>query len=54
MESLTPEISCKKEWETPELVEYGNLKEITHGCDKTFGASDGFTFQGQAITCSGS
>ena len=39
-------------YEAPALVELGLLQELTLGCtDKTYGSSDGFTFQGQAITC---
>ncbi len=39
-------------YEAPELVELGALQELTLGCDKTFGSSDGFTFMGQSIVCS--
>ena len=45
---------AKQEWTTPEFSIYGALVDITFGCDKTLGASDGFTFMGQDIVCSGS
>jgi hypothetical protein len=38
-------------YEPPALAEVGTLHELTLGCDKTFGETDGFTFQGQAIVC---
>ena len=38
-------------YEAPALVELGALQEVTLGCDKTLGSSDGFTFMGQAIVC---
>jgi hypothetical protein len=38
-------------YEAPALVELGALQELTLGCDKTLGSSDGFTFMGQAIVC---
>ena len=39
-------------YESPSLVVLGAVNELTLGCDKTLGSSDGFTFQGQAIVCS--
>lgn len=48
------ERSKKKVWSRPTLVVYGNVEEITAGCDKNYGTSDGYTFQGQAIVCTGS
>jgi hypothetical protein len=38
-------------YEAPELAELGTLHDLTLGCDKHLGSSDGFTFMGQAITC---
>jgi hypothetical protein len=38
-------------YEAPALVELGAFQELTLGCDKTYGSTDGFTFQGQAIVC---
>ena len=35
----------------PALTELGSLHALTLGCDKTYGYSDGFTFQGTTITC---
>jgi hypothetical protein len=42
----------KKAYIAPKLTVHGAVEEITKGCNKTFGSSDGFTFQGQAIVCS--
>jgi hypothetical protein len=44
----------KRAWVSPEIRRYGTFEAATQGCDKTMGATDGFTFQGQAIVCSGS
>ena len=44
----------KRVWVSPEIRKYGTFETATQGCDKTLGLSDGFTFQGQAIVCSGS
>lgn len=41
----------KKIYSTPKLSVHGRLEEITKGCDKELGSSDGFTFGGQAIVC---
>ena len=41
----------KRQYTAPRLTVYGTLEELTKACDKTFGTSDGFTFQGQAISC---
>jgi hypothetical protein len=38
-------------YEAPELVELGAFAEVTLGCNKDWGGSDGFTFQQQPITC---
>jgi hypothetical protein len=38
-------------YEAPVLVELGLLQELTLFCDKKYGSSDGFTFQGQAVVC---
>jgi hypothetical protein len=38
-------------YEAPALVELGALQELTLGCDKTTGGSDGFTFQQTPIVC---
>ena len=40
-------------YEKPALITLGSLYELTLGCNKTFGASDGFTFGPQAdpIVC---
>lgn len=41
----------KKAYTAPKLVIHGPVEEITQGCDKRFGTTDGFTFQGLAIQC---
>jgi hypothetical protein len=38
-------------YEAPALVELGAFQELTLGCDKTTGGSDGFTVHGVAIVC---
>lgn len=38
----------------PELTVLGSVQQLTNGCDKTLGSSDGFTFQGTTIVCSSS
>ena len=43
--------NTKRVYTTPKLTVHGNVEEITKGCDKVLGLSDGFTFQGQAIMC---
>ena len=37
-------------YEAPALVDIGALAELTL-CDKTFGPTDGHTFQGSSIAC---
>jgi hypothetical protein len=38
-------------YEPPRLTELGTLHEVTLGCDKTSGGSDGFTYHGVPIVC---
>ena len=47
-----PQHGEKRVYVTPQVVVHGTVEEITAGCNKTLGMSDGFTFMGQAITCS--
>ena len=35
----------------PALRVLGSVHDLTQGCDKRGGKSDGFTFMGQAIVC---
>lgn len=35
----------------PTVIELGKLHELTLGCDKRLGQSDGFTFAGLQIVC---
>jgi hypothetical protein len=39
-------------YEAPAVTILGKVEQLTLGCDKTSGGSDGFTYHGQAITCS--
>lgn len=41
----------RRTWISPEIKKYGTFEATTQGCDKTFGSTDGFTFQGATITC---
>jgi len=40
----------KRPYTAPVLTVHGTLEEVTKTQDKRFGASDGFTFEGTAIT----
>ena len=42
--------TAKNGYEAPKLNVLGSLHELTMQQDKKLGASDGFTFMGQAIT----
>jgi hypothetical protein len=44
----------KRRWVTPDVRSFGTFEAATKGCDKTLGSTDGFTFQGQGITCTAS
>ena len=46
-----PSANGKKVYNTPTLTVHGPVEEITKGCDKYYGSSDGFTFMGDPITC---
>ena len=41
-------------YEAPALAEVGTLHELTLGCDKAWGDSDGFRFAGVPISCTSS
>jgi hypothetical protein len=41
----------KKVYVPPQLTVHGTVEEITLGCDKELGETDGFTFQGLQIVC---
>ena len=45
------ETKLKLVWTPPRLLVHGTVKEITLGCDKMLGGTDGFTFMGQSIVC---
>ena len=38
-------------YEAPRLVLIGSVHELTLGCNKDYGSSDGFLFQGAPISC---
>ncbi len=38
-------------YESPALRVLGSVHELTQGCDKRLGGSDGFTFMGQPVVC---
>lgn len=40
------------EYESPRLTLLGDVYDLTLGCDKTLGHTDGFTFEGLDIICS--
>lgn len=40
-----------KAYEPPRLIQIGTVYELTQGCDKSLGSSDGHTFMGSAIVC---
>ena len=40
----------KRQYTTPRLTVHGTLEEVTKQQNKTWGASDGFLFQGVSIT----
>ena len=44
-------IEASAGYEAPALAEVGTLHELTLGCDKAWGDSDGHTFAGVPITC---
>ena len=41
-------------YEPATLTVIGTVHELTLGCDKNFGGTDGFTFNQQPIMCNGS
>ena len=46
MQSTTTQ---KRPYTTPVLTVHGTLEEVTKTTDKRFGATDGFTFEGNPI-----
>jgi hypothetical protein len=48
---MNPDATARDAYQAPVLRVLGSVAELTQGCDKHFGSSDGFTFQGQAIVC---
>lgn len=50
---MTPTATGPGAYEAPTLRVLGSVDALTQGfCDKSLGGSDGFTFMGQAISCS--
>jgi hypothetical protein len=50
-EMVSMETKGKRAYSPPQLTVHGTVEEITMGCDKTYGNTDGFTFMGQGIQC---
>ena len=48
---MSPDTTPTVAYEAPVLRVLGSVAELTQGCDKRLGGSDGFTFMGQAIVC---
>jgi hypothetical protein len=48
---MNPDTKAPAAYAPPALRVLGSVAELTQGCDKTMGSSDGFTFQGQGIVC---
>lgn len=38
-------------YEAPTLAVLGKVEDLTLGCNKDYGGSDGFTFQNQQVSC---
>ncbi len=47
---MTTPSTQTKSYQSPALVELGPVAKLTEVSYKTFGASDGFTYQGAPIT----
>jgi hypothetical protein len=45
------ETPAMKTYDAPAVRVLGTVHELTQGCDKRLGGSDGYTFMGQAIVC---
>jgi hypothetical protein len=41
-----------KIYEAPAVTVLGKIEVLTLGCDKKYGPTDGYTFQGSGISCS--
>jgi hypothetical protein len=41
-------------YQAPAIRVIGSVAELTLGCDKKYGTSDGFTFMGDTIVCASS
>jgi hypothetical protein len=48
---MNPDTTTTGAYEAPAMRVLGSVAELTQGCDKQFGGSDGFTFMGQSIVC---
>ena len=48
---MNPDTKASVAYTAPALRVLGSVAELTQGCDKSYGNSDGFTFQGAPIAC---
>ena len=49
---MNTDTTARIAYEAPAMRVLGSVAELTQGCDKRLGGSDGFTFMGQSISCS--
>jgi hypothetical protein len=49
--SVTDSPQSTTPYEPPTITVIGSVHELTQGCDKRMGSSDGFTFMGTNIVC---
>ncbi len=46
---MADQITPKQSWIQPKLIVFGDVNSLTAVVFKTYGSSDGFTFNGQPI-----
>jgi hypothetical protein len=49
--AMNPDTKLAQAYEAPAVRVLGSVAELTQGCDKQLGGTDGFTFMGQSIVC---
>lgn len=50
---MQPDKNLRESWVQPQLVVFGDVKELTLSSNKNLGTGDSFTFQGQTTRLSG-